>query len=39
MDLLGLSSGLKFIITGIVLLAAVLIDSVSKRRRTARGLA
>ncbi len=39
MDLLGLSSGLKFIITGLVLLAAVLIDSVSKRRRTARGLA
>jgi D-xylose transport system permease protein len=39
MDLLGLSSGLKFIITGLVLLAAVLIDSVSKRRRTASGLA
>jgi len=39
MDLLGLSSGLKFIITGLVLLAAVLIDSVSKRRRMARGLA
>ncbi len=39
MDLLGLSSGFKFIITGIVLLLAVLVDSVSKRRRTARGLA
>lgn len=39
MDLLGLSSGFKFIITGIVLLLAVLIDSISKRRRTARGLA
>jgi len=39
MDLLGLSSGLKFIITGIVLVLAVLVDSVSKRRRTARGLA
>jgi len=39
MDLLGLSSGLKFIITGIVLLLAVLVDSISKRRRTARGLA
>lgn len=39
MDLLGLSSGYKFIITGIVLLLAVLVDSVSKRRRTARGLA
>ena len=39
MDLLGLSSGFKFIITGIVLLMAVLVDSVSKRRRAARGLA
>lgn len=38
MDLLGLNSGIKFIITGIVLLLAVLIDSVSKRRRAARGL-
>lgn len=39
MELMGLASGLKFIITGIVLLLAVLIDSVSKRRRTVRGLA
>lgn len=39
MELMGLSSGFKFIITGIVLLLAVLIDSVSKRRRTVRGLA
>ncbi len=39
MELMGLSSGFKFIITGIVLLLAVLIDSVSKRRRTMRGLA
>jgi D-xylose transport system permease protein len=39
MDLQGLSSGFKFIITGIVLLLAVLVDSVSKRRRAARGLA
>jgi D-xylose transport system permease protein len=38
MDLLGLNSGIKFIITGIVLLLAVMIDSVSKRRRVARGL-
>jgi D-xylose transport system permease protein len=38
MDLLGLNSGIKFIITGIVLLLAVLVDSVSKRRRVARGL-
>jgi D-xylose transport system permease protein len=39
MDLLGMASGTKFIVTGIVLLLAVLIDSVSKRRRAARGLA
>ncbi len=39
MDLMGLSSGFKFIITGIVLLAAVLIDSISKRRRAVKGLA
>ncbi len=39
MELMGLSSGFKFIITGIVLLLAVLIDSLSKRRRTVRGLA
>ena len=39
MDLMGLSSGFKFIITGLVLLAAVLIDSISKRRRAGRGLA
>jgi D-xylose transport system permease protein len=39
MELMGLASGLKFIITGIVLLLAVLIDSISKRRRTVRGLA
>jgi D-xylose transport system permease protein len=38
MDLLGLNSGIKFIITGIVLLLAVMVDSISKRRRTARGL-
>ncbi len=39
MDLMGLSSGFKFMITGIVLLLAVLVDSVSKRRRAVRGLA
>jgi D-xylose transport system permease protein len=38
MDLLGLASGTKFIVTGIVLLLAVLVDSISKRRRAARGL-
>lgn len=39
MDLIGLSSGFKFMITGVVLLLAVLVDSVSKRRRAVRGLA
>ncbi len=38
MDLLGLSSGYKFIITGAVLLAAVLVDSFSKQRRAASGV-
>ena len=37
MDLLGLASGTKFVITGLVLLAAVLVDAYAKRRRTARG--
>jgi D-xylose transport system permease protein len=37
MDLLGLASGTKFVITGLVLLGAVLVDSFSKRRRAARG--
>jgi len=36
MGLLGLSSGVKFIVTGVVLLAAVLVDAVT-RRRTAEG--
>jgi len=39
MDLMGFSSGFKFMVTGIVLLVAVLVDSVSKRRRAVRGLA
>ena len=38
MDLLGLPSGTKFVITGLVLLAAVLVDAFSKRGRAARGL-
>ena len=37
MDLLGLASGTKFVITGLVLLGAVLIDAFAKRRRTASG--
>ena len=39
MGLLNLSSGPQFVITGLVLLAAVLVDSLSRRRRTARGAA
>ena len=38
MGLLGLSSGVKFIITGLVLLVAVLVDSISRRSRTQSGL-
>jgi D-xylose transport system permease protein len=38
MDLLGLASGTKFVITGLVLLAAVLVDALAKRRREARGV-
>ncbi|MGH2680196.1 MAG: sugar ABC transporter permease [Actinomycetota bacterium] len=37
MNLLGLSQGLKFIITGLVLLGAVLVDALSKRSRTRSG--
>jgi D-xylose transport system permease protein len=39
MDLLGLASGTKFVITGLVLLGAVLVDAYAKRRRLARGMA
>ena len=38
MNLLGLASGYKFVITGLVLLGAVLVDSLAKRRRSARGV-
>ena len=38
MDLLGLASGTKFVITGLVLLGAVLVDAYAKRRRVARGI-
>jgi D-xylose transport system permease protein len=37
MGLLNLSTGYRFVITGMVLLAAVLVDSLAKRRRAARG--
>lgn len=39
MGLLGLSSGNKFIITGIVLLIAVIVDSISSRRQKQSGIA
>ncbi|MDY7102620.1 MAG: ABC transporter permease [Actinomycetota bacterium] len=39
MDLMGLNAGTKFVITGLVLLLAVLVDALSKRGRAARGLA
>ena len=38
MGLLGLASGTKFVITGMVLLAAVLVDALSKRGRLASGI-
>jgi D-xylose transport system permease protein len=39
MGLLGLSAGVKFVITGLVLLVAVLVDSLSRRSRSRSGLA
>jgi len=39
MGLLGLSSGVKFIITGLVLLVAVLVDAISRRGRAQSGIA
>jgi D-xylose transport system permease protein len=38
MGLLNLASGTKFVITGLVLLGAVLVDALSTRRRAARGV-
>ena len=37
MGLLNLATGTRFVITGLVLLAAVLVDALSTRRRAARG--
>jgi D-xylose transport system permease protein len=37
MDLLALESSVKFIITGAVLLAAVVVDSIARRQRQAAG--
>jgi D-xylose transport system permease protein len=39
MDLLGLESSIKFMITGAVLLAAVILDAIARRGRTAHGRA
>ncbi len=39
MGLLGLSSGNKFIITGLVLLVAVIVDALSRRRQQQSGIA
>jgi D-xylose transport system permease protein len=39
MGLLGLSAGSKFIITGLVLLAAVLVDALARRSRVKSGRA
>jgi D-xylose transport system permease protein len=38
MNLLGLPQGMRFVITGLVLLGAVLVDALSKRSRTSRGI-
>jgi D-xylose transport system permease protein len=38
MGLLGLPSGLKFVVNGLVLLAAVLVDALSRRRRESSGI-
>ncbi|HID53820.1 MAG TPA: ABC transporter permease [Anaerolineae bacterium] len=37
MGLLGLSAGVKFVVTGLVLLAAVLVDAITRRGRTQSG--
>jgi D-xylose transport system permease protein len=39
LGLLGLSSGVKFVVTGIVLLLAVTVDSISRRAQTSSGRA
>jgi D-xylose transport system permease protein len=37
MDLLALQSSVKFIVTGAVLLAAVIVDAIARRQRQAAG--
>ena len=39
MGLLGLSAGVKFVVTGLVLLAAVLVDAITRRNRNQSGIA
>ena len=39
MGLLGLSAGVKFVVTGVVLLAAVTVDAISRRGRASSGRA
>lgn len=39
MGLLGLSAGVKFVVTGLVLLAAVLIDAITRRGQKSSGIA
>ena len=38
MGLLGLSSGIKFVVTGLVLLVAVLVDAISRKSRSQSGI-
>ncbi len=38
MGLLGLSSGVKFVVTGLVLLVAVLVDAISRKSRSQSGI-
>ena len=38
MGLLGYSAGLKYIVTGVVLLLAATVDALSRRRAAASGL-
>jgi D-xylose transport system permease protein len=37
MDLLGFESSVKFMVTGAVLLAAVIVDAIARRQRQAAG--
>ncbi len=39
MDLINISDGKKFAVTGLILLAAVVVDSLSRRRLAASGAA